>query len=206
MGPTGTCSGVAEPLALVAREAILEVLALLASVLTAVSSRESALMKWGCSRTWGVGERGGQQSLGGGGGGHWEPPDPWPWAYRHWLDLGRNGLGGGGGGGQELLGCHALHGAGQCHGLAWLRGGQGAWQGLTRTPRLHGWAWSRGQRYRTPQHQPTPGSPIPQGRIPLLQQESPCNKPPPREPQTLPPTPPPPRTPKSSPEKLCWFW
>lgn len=51
VGPTGTWSGVAEPLALVAREAMVEVLALLVSVLTAVSSRESALMKWGCRRT-----------------------------------------------------------------------------------------------------------------------------------------------------------
>lgn len=49
--PTGTCSGAAVPPALVAKEAMPEVLALPASVLTAVSSRESALMKWGCSST-----------------------------------------------------------------------------------------------------------------------------------------------------------
>lgn len=70
VGPTGTCSGAAEPLALVAKEVMLEVLALPASVLTAVSSRESALMKWGCSRTgtgwmwdetgWAVGAAGGR--------------------------------------------------------------------------------------------------------------------------------------------------
>lgn len=64
-------------------------------------------------------------------------PQPWPWAYRHWLDLWRDRLGGGGGRGQELLGCHTLHGARQCHGLAGLWGGQEAGQGLSHTPSLH---------------------------------------------------------------------
>lgn len=80
--PTGTCSGAA--VLLVAKEVMVEVLALPASVLTAVSSRESALMKWGCSSTWRAKEgfaglRCNQTPL---------ITAPQSWAYRHRLDLG----------------------------------------------------------------------------------------------------------------------
>lgn len=193
VGPTGTCSGVAEPLAVVAREAMLEVLALLASVLTAVSSRESALMKWGCSRTWRVGgvSRAGRGRVGTG------TPHPRPWGLPAPAGSGARWSGGQRGPGAAGVPRSARRGQ-----AVPRAGPAGGWAGAAPYPQAA--QLSMEQRRALPDSPAPPAHPRHPPPHRTASPPPPARDPPPQAPsQRALSTP---RTPTSSPEKPCWFW